>query len=246
MFNNQILTNSEQLFINDDLQILEGILNNRVLIDPAFMERMVAFIQPQSLNSTTSLSILSKMPQYLHDPDPYIMEIGAAYCKLRDDIQKIRSYLDKLPSTDLKSFSSAAVFQKFQAQSGYSVILSLLTILNALLRVYTPENPALRKETTLHCEKIIHEAKVASCFRPLGAGYIALCLVVALATAEDPDQIKRIDKILADYQTDSKNTNWRRRAMLLKRTLEYHRLRVGSGGLDENRSTDSGLFCCVM
>lgn len=210
------------------------------------MKNLIAFIQPQTLNSTTVLSILSKMPKYLRDPDPHITEIGAAYCKLREDVQECRLHLDQLPSTESESFSSVAVLHKSQVQAGHSLTLSSLSILNALLRAYNPENPALREETTSYCEKILHEAKVASCYRPLGAGYIALCLVVALATSDDPEQIERIEEMLEDYQTDFKYTGWKKRAELLKRTLEYHQLQVKSCGRIGNQIASSEMLCCLM
>ncbi|KAJ5080881.1 hypothetical protein N7456_013591 [Penicillium angulare] len=226
--------------------IMEGIANPRVYIDPAFMKKLIAFIQPQSLNSTTTLSIMSKLPKYLRDPVPHMAEISAAYYQLRHDINRIRSYLDQLPCTDSEPFSSPAVFHKSQIQAAHSVTLSLLTLLNALIRAYNPDNPALRVDTMVYCEQILHEAKAASCYRPLGAGYVALCLVVALAATDDPEQIERIETIMADYQKDFINTGWKKRAVLLKRTFEYHKIRGKSGGLTDDQFPKSEILCCMM
>ncbi|KAJ5263878.1 hypothetical protein N7478_011483 [Penicillium angulare] len=186
------------------------------------------------------------MPKYLRDPVSHMAEISAAYYKLRDDIKTIRSYLNQLPCTDSESFSSTAVFKKSQIQAVNSVTLSLLTILNALIRAYNPDNQALRMDTTIYCEQIVHEAKAASCYRPLGAGYVSLCLVVALAAADDPEQIERIEAIEAEYQTDFINTGWKKRAVLLKKTLEYHKIRGKSDGLADGQVINSEVLCCLM
>lgn len=88
------------------------------------------------------------------------------------------------------------------------------------------ENTVLVEESTFFfCERIINEAELASCYRPIGAAYAVPCLVVALGTTESPQQLARIEATLTDYQTDFWGFEWRELAMWLRAVFHSHRVR---------------------
>ncbi|KAJ5736467.1 uncharacterized protein N7483_001592 [Penicillium malachiteum] len=237
----------EPLQVNNYAQIFESIANFNVTFDQPLLERLVAFIQPETPNAPSALSIMSRLPVYMRNPDPYIMEIGVAYIKMCDIVQRIRSFLDQLPTSNSDSFSSPLTLQKAQLLAQYATMLTMLLVLNALLRLFDPDNPVLRSETHSNCEQILLEAQAAYCYRPLGAAYFAVCLVVALAISDDSEQIVRIKKVLADYQADFRHAGCKNQSVHLARILDYHRtrLRAGAGALVKRQSEESEA-CCMM
>ncbi|KAJ5857674.1 hypothetical protein N7455_008568 [Penicillium solitum] len=210
--------------------ILDGICNPRVQMDPSFWSDMMALVQqspssaPDSIpRSTTTLLSLSKFPEYLHHPHSHIPEITAAYTKLQEDAQNIYPYLGQ--PTEPASLSSPVLGRRSRHRAAYTVVIALALLLNTILRVLDLENTVLAEESSFFCERIINEADLASCYRPIGAAYAVPCLVVALGTAESPRQLARIEATLTDYQTDFGGFEWRELAMWLRAVFHSHRVR---------------------
>lgn len=191
---------------------------------------MMALVQqspssaPDSIpRSTTTLLSLSKFPEYLHHPHSHIPEITAAYTKLQEDAQNIYPYLGQ--PTEPASLSSPVLGRRSRHRAAYTVVIALALLLNTILRVLDLENTVLAEESSFFCERIINEADLASCYRPIGAAYAVPCLVVALGTAESPRQLARIEATLTDYQTDFGGFEWRELAMWLRAVFHSHRVR---------------------
>lgn len=183
--------------------------------------------------SSTKLPTIAKFPQWIRNLTPEdLPEIAAAYLRIRNDSQKMRDYLDQWPATGRTVFSSFVVMQRSRYQAGYTTLITLGLMLNTLLRIFDPGNTVLSAEAAFFCDEIVLEAELASCYRPLGAAYIALCLVVAWAAAEDLQQLARIDSVLADYQTDFKEIKWKDRAIWLRMTFGSYRVLTGSEAVD--------------
>ncbi|KAJ5577479.1 uncharacterized protein N7459_006443, partial [Penicillium hispanicum] len=235
--------------------ILEAIVNPRIHMDPGFWEMVTAFTK-QSVSpdrdtsiprSTTTLSTLAKFPEYIRNPDPYLPEIAAAYLHLRDDSWRMREYMMQWPASQMVSYSSMSVMQQSRYQAGYTMVVSLSLILNTLLRAFDHGNAVLARESMFFCDEIPDQAELASCYRPLGAAYMALCLVVALSAVEHPQQRARVEAVMADYQTDFKEIRWRERALWLRTTFNSHRLRAGAvNGIVGTPELQQPGSCCVM
>lgn len=52
------------------------------------------------------------------------------------------------------------------------MVIALALLLNTILRALDSENAILTEESTFFCERIINEAELASCYRPIGAAYV--------------------------------------------------------------------------
>ena len=148
---------------------------------------------------------------------------------LRLDAQQVRRRLDQCAETVLVSFSSSEVARHCRIQTAYAILSTLAVLLNGLLRAFDPWNASLMSESVFLCDEITAQAERASCYRPVGAGYIPLCLVVAWAASDNLVQLARIEAILSEYQSDFAEVPWMSRAIWLASTLDSHRTRVMSG-----------------
>lgn len=198
--------------------------------------------------SPMSLSSISMLPEFMINPDAHLSEITTLYLQLRVEVEKKRSLLANFPPGKQLTFPSMRVGAKDrpQFQAAYAMTLSLAVITNALMRIFDPENTILINDAAYFCDEIVDEAELASCYRPLGSAYAALCLVVALATAEDPRQVARVERILADYQSDFRGLNWDDRVDWLRRLFAEHRMRVALGREVQSKIVSEPGLCIVM
>ncbi|KAJ5373710.1 hypothetical protein N7517_005716 [Penicillium concentricum] len=216
--------------------ILEGIANPRIKMDSEFWELTSSFKRRLSASrdnnrpqSTTELHHLAMFPKFVQNPEPHLAEIAKTYMQLRLDAHQIRQHLDQCREFTLVSFSSSEVARHSRIQAAYAILSTLAVLLNSILRVFDPWNASLVSEAVFFCNEITIQAKLASCYRPVGAGYIPLCLVVAWAASDNPVQLARIEAILSEYQSDFADVPWMSRAVWLASTLDRHRMRVMSG-----------------
>lgn len=168
-------------------------------------------------------------PKFVQNPEPHLAEIAKTYMQLRLDAQQIKQHLDQYAEVALGSFSSSEAARHCRIQAAYAIISTLAVLLNSLLRVFDPWNASLVSEAVFLCDEITIQAELASCYRPIGAGYIPLCLVVAWAASDNLVQLARIEAILSEYQSDFADVPWMSRAIWLANTLDSHRIRVISG-----------------
>lgn len=194
--------------------------------------------RPRNANpprSSSTLSTLANFPEWIRRPDPYIPEIAVVYLRMRDDAERMRQYLGHWSELASTSFTDPESFGHCRYQAGYTLVVTLALILNTLLRAFDPNNTVLVTEAFSFCDHIIRESEIACRYRPLGAAYVSLCLVVGCAAAEDPRQLVQLQALLADYSTDFKEINWIERVMWLRASFYSHHLRARS-----NRSEGGG------
>lgn len=181
--------------------------------------------------SSNTLSTLANFPEWIRRPDPYIHEIAAVYLTMEDDAKRMRQYLDHWPDPASTSFTDSTTVGHCRYQAGYTLVVTLALILNTLLRAFDPNNMVLTTEEYTLCEEIIRESEVACRYRPLGAAYVSLCLVVGCSAAEDRQQLARLQTLLIDYSTDFKEIDWMERVMWLRACFCDHHLRVRSNAV---------------
>ncbi|KAJ5084176.1 hypothetical protein NUU61_008755 [Penicillium alfredii] len=208
--------------------ILESIANPSLRFDPTFWDNAMAFTRRSSMaresstgQSTIGLRRLAKIPDFLRFPDPHLHEITATYQRMRDQSYRMRHQLAQWSRV---APSSSMEYARYRA--AYCILVALAVTLNSILGAFDPSNSALAGEAAFFCEEIATTAELASCHRPLGAGYASLCLVAAWAAVLDPRQLARIEGILLEYQTDFPEVQWFDRAVWLRTTFANLRQRV--------------------
>jgi hypothetical protein len=77
-------------------------------------------------------------------------------------------------------------------------------------------------------------------YRPLGAGFIPICLTAAWAATSDPDKQRRIQEMVLDYQRDFAGARWMDGATWLKDRFDLLRLKTMAAKLEKERSSFCG------
>ncbi|OGE47063.1 hypothetical protein PENARI_c069G08464 [Penicillium arizonense] len=214
--------------------ILEGIVNPRVKMDPAFWELASSFKDRMSTSQenrpkpSTEYKHLALFPSFVQNPDANLPEIENAYFRLKTDAQVMRQHLGQVEQLTPLSFSSPAVVAHSQAQAAYTMVSTLAVLTNSLLRIFDSFNFTLVSECIALCDEIATQAELATCYRPLGSAYMPLCLTVAWAALKDESRMTQIEIILAEYQSDFTQVPWMSRAQWLASTFDSHRVRVAS------------------
>lgn len=175
-------------------------------------------------------------------PDIHHHEIAATYQRLRDDAYKMLRHLIQWRSDLGLSTSSGAIVEYAHYPAACCLIISLSLVLGCLLRAFVTTNLLLCKEAIGFCGDIVTIAELASCHRPVGSGYAAVCPVAAWAATYDPEQLARIETTRAEYQLDYIGFNWSDRANWLQFVFDALRQRVLRG--DSQSSFDSGNETC--
>ncbi|KAJ5602260.1 hypothetical protein N7510_011794 [Penicillium lagena] len=227
--------------------IFESITNPNIKLDARFWEQAAVFSRRSTVNNigdspkpTTKLCQMGRISEFMRFPDIHHHEIAATYQLLRNDAYRMINHLiQRRAGMDL-STSSATVIAYARYQAACCLIISLSLILNCLLRAFDATNSLLCEEASAFCDEIITIAESVSCHRPLGSGYAAVCLVPAWAATDDPQQLARIETIMAEYQLDFIDFNWSDRATWLRSSFDTLRQGVAKG--DRRRGFDPGKY----
>jgi energy-converting hydrogenase Eha subunit A len=209
------------------LQVLESCINPKIDLD-SWLWKLPETFGPCSPPDQTSpmeslkLQSLAKVSSLIRDPHLNLPEIQSTYGKMRADCAKMRNVLSKFinpisssgtPITPL-TLSARKLHARYLA--AYSVLLCIAITLNAILSRYQPFNHSLIEQSVTFVDEVIALAEEASQYRPLGSSSIPLCLVAALVATDDTAKRDRMEKQLAEYQTDFNSANWQEMASRLR------------------------------
>ena len=194
---------------------------------------------------TLSLSSLAKMPDYIRHPERHLFDMQLTYEQKRIDIERMRSRLvdvaDLPPAQEIGVFSPPVsprtlIYLYYMA---YVLLLSLALIINSLLRALDPLDITLVEDSIVFTDEVVLIAEHMAQYRPLGAGFIPICLTAAWAATSDPDKQRKIQEMVLDYQTDFAGARWMDGAMWLKDRFDLLRLKTMTAKLEKERSS----FC---
>ena len=100
------------------------------------------------------------------------------------------------------SQSPATVQAQAYRQSSYGLGLTIVIIFSCVLSALDIGNTELASERTYFSEEILALVEPAARFRPVGASYMVLCLIVAWAGTTDCSVRSLAEAALGDYQLD--------------------------------------------
>lgn len=132
-------------------------------------------------------------------------EVDIQYQRMRKIVAEMhaRMMTVEAPAADKVIDLDALDFLHAMYQRSYGLGLFVAVILNCILAALgAAEDNELEKEVAYYNNEIVRVAHEAQRYRPLGAGYVILCLMVAFAAATDQSIRLQIINLIHDYHTD--------------------------------------------
>ena len=253
-------------------------LNPKIRLHPWLLKQAETFGPPRPLTVTEKdedavflptllLTSLAKMPDFIRYPKDHLFAIQQMYERKRFDIPKMQRRLAKkmLPPPHVVGMYLPPVPQTtliYLYYVAYALLLALALIINGLLRALDPSDELLVAESIAWSSEVMVMAERMSPYRPLGSGYMPVCLLAAWAATADLSQHPRIEKLLAEYQTDFEGARWMDGAIWLKNryvllslqslatrlqsTQEEASPEKASTEEDSRCPVDPGKLCCIQ
>ncbi|KAF2423717.1 hypothetical protein EJ08DRAFT_672424 [Tothia fuscella] len=209
--------------------LVESIINPRIKLDP-WIWAMTETYGPQKEDphgiGSLKLRNLAKFPRYVRHPELCMDEITMAYTQLVEEVPKLATLLVEITNSVRASWSptSSPPIQAMRLlgiyQVSYGIGLTLAMILNRILRAFDPFNALLLQEFEPFLEQTMKVAEQALRNRPLGSGYVPICLVAAWSATSDPFKRLGVEQMMIEYQKDFPQALWMEMAEWL--TRKFH------------------------
>lgn len=230
-------------------------VNPKVKLSPYLLKQAETYGPPRPLVNrkeddsvgvrleTLTLSSLAKMPDYIRHPEQHLFDMQLTYEQKRIDIDKMRQKLvsvTELPSPDEIGQFTPPLTPKtliYLYYIAYVLLLALALIINGLLRALDPLDITLLEDSIVFTDEVMMIAESMSKYRPLGAGFVPICLTAAWAATSDPSKQAKIEEMILDYQTDFAGARWMDGAVWLRDRCELLRLKTMAAEMEKERSS---------
>jgi hypothetical protein len=190
---------------------------------------------------TLSLSSLAKIPDYIRHPERHLFDMQLTYEQKRIDIEKTRGRLvdiaDLPPAHEIGKFAPPVSPRTliYLYYTAYVLLLALALIINGLLRALDPLDITLVEDSIVFSDEVMIIAEHMAQYRPLGAGFVPICLTAAWAATSDPEKQTKIREMILDYQTDFAGARWMDGAFWLKDRYALLRVKTMAAKLEERQ-----------
>lgn len=187
--------------------------NDAIDLSPEEWESLVKNDYDQDYPEGRILQFLAKAPflikrgkqakMNMEDLRPLAEEVRPIYGKCKLILEELKARKGDCESSDL---GDARTFlpRLLQAHNlrTYGIGLAITTFFNCMLQALEPNDPIYIKESRSLVEETILHAQEGNMFRPVGAGYIIMCLASAWAATTDPLLRLEVESYLLDYYGD--------------------------------------------
>lgn len=212
-----------------DLKVFESLIDPTVKLNPWLRKVVLENEQPVVEDDSPDISVptnghrnrsnvgllmssVIRIPEYLQYEPKLLDEIVLVHrdvqktcIKLREKMYEVTPdsrnevFLDlpKLPRTKIAPKRLYAFYQRT-----YGVFLSFEVMLNGILQAYSPGDAMLAVRSFQICEELRDLSLAASELRPLGAGWIPVCLVSAWGASPDAQSKILLEQVWTECWAD--------------------------------------------
>ncbi|KAH6853191.1 hypothetical protein B0I37DRAFT_358733 [Chaetomium sp. MPI-CAGE-AT-0009] len=234
-----------QLFMTLAISVLpESIYNPKIKPGPWF-RRVVENFAPYGTTSSanggpgpvTSVLTLVRLVEFVRDPRGDIADIVIGYDTMLRETSQARDNLRTMFGTQSGSDSSSdglslpsspggPRMERIQllCQAQYAVLLAATMLVNSLLCAMLPDNAELAGQVEEYPDELVALNEQTAKYRPVGAGFMPTCLLMASAATTNPVHLDKLHGALAEfgpYPGDSKWEYWASEMRALVQDLRY-------------------------
>ncbi|KAF3480357.1 uncharacterized protein GIQ15_05704 [Arthroderma uncinatum] len=194
--------------------IFEGLLNNKIQFTAEEWKTLVENHLDGAAPEGKMMRCVAQVPSLLQRArklrrdgveDPTLLaDAMASYKDAKDAAEELRAKYKKaqLPTEGEFSFKDPIVMAHSFYQRSFGLSLTVAMILNCVVAGIDCENPEFSAESTRYVDEILEIAGSATIYRPLGASFVPLCLMMAWVGTGDVATRKTLEAALKEYEAD--------------------------------------------
>ena len=237
------------------IQLFEGLFNERIKLSPTEWDELITNEYDSHTPEGRILRNLSKGPNLMHqgreiintasDPTPLYNEIHSIYQSCQKDLSELRTQAtnNDILTTNLQGvprhsqkFVSEFFYAHYQRTYGIGLVVTLF--FNCMLGALGSHgdmvngygcSDVIENDAAYFAEEVLALAERSEIYRPIGAGYLLICLSAAWAATNDPFLKARVMVVLNDYHSDFRVRDRTFMMRELEWTAEHLRLGVPFG-----------------
>lgn len=132
------------------------------------------------------------------------MEVRPIYEKCKLLLGELKARTVQFETSELSTMTGTFMARILRAHylRTYGIGLAITTVFNCILQVLDPIDYACREESRSLIKDILIHAQESNMYRPVGAGYVIMCLSAAWAVTTDPQLRSMVEVALIDYHGD--------------------------------------------
>jgi hypothetical protein len=138
------------------------------------------------------------------DLTPLTEETRPIYEKCKTILDELKARTVEDESSELISVPGTFMARILRAHylRTYGIGIAITTFFNCMLQALDPDDFPCVAESRYLVKDILSHAQVSNIYRPVGAGYIIICLSAAWAVTADPQLRAMVEAALIDYHGD--------------------------------------------
>jgi hypothetical protein len=195
--------------------LFESLYNTKISFTPGEWKRLVENELDGSSPEGVMMCCLARAPDLMNRGRNALRKgasVESLISETRDQYQTLTGVLGEMherlkafqellcSKNSLSALSTIRLHSLYQRTHGLA--LAICIIFNCILSALDPGNTELDNDSFRFCRDALDHAVLAAEFRPLGASYVTLCLMVAWCGCRDQATKVMIEKTLEDYRSD--------------------------------------------
>ncbi|KAJ5515671.1 transcriptional regulator family: Fungal Specific TF, partial [Penicillium freii] len=208
--------------------LFEGLYNDAIDLTPEEWDALVNNDFDQDQPSGQILRCLARAPVLIkrgkqairdgEDLTPLTMEARPIYEKCKLLLGELKARTVDFETSELSTMPETFMARILRAHylRTHGIGLAITTFFNCILQALDPGDYACMIESRSLVEDTLIHAQKANMYRPVGAGYVIMCLSAAWAVTADPQLRSMVEVALIDYHGDFVN----RSCVDIRRELE--------------------------
>ena len=201
----------------NNTKLFEGLYNEKIDLSPTEWESLVQNDYDTNLPEGRMILCLTRAPTLIKR-GKHAIRTGQDLTKLKSEIQPIyeqckgilaelktrkTSFEASTPKTSSPTFMTQVL--KAHYLRTYGLGLTITMFFNCIMQALNLDDSTFAAESTSFVEETLEHAAQSNVYRPVGAGYVILCLYAAWAATPDPQLRLSVELALLDYHDDFKH-----------------------------------------
>lgn len=193
--------------------LFEALVNSKISFTPKEWRMIVENELDEDTPAALMMRCLANVPNLiqrgrkaLREQSGLQMLVSETRCQYQRLTAILRDLHDHLEAAQELSYNchseTSLTMVHAHHQRMYGLGLIICIIFNCILRALAGSNSGFDTDLDHFCENVLSLAVQAVIYRPLGAGYVTLCLTVAWCGCRDEATRFKIERALDDYRMD--------------------------------------------